>query len=283
MLRRLLRRTRALARLSRDNGFLKVLQFMRLRAAGSKAPIAMRFNDIDILIRPGTPDIHVAASCLGGEFNCLRHAYPAETTGLILDAGGYIGAAAVALARMYPQATILTVEPSAENFAILERNIAPYPNIRAIKAAIAPEGGGQIKLHDVGSGAWGFTVVEELGARGNLLESVPTVGISDLIDTYGGGYALIAKIDIEGAEVALFRTPGWLDKVGVMMIELHERLVPGCDELFWQTSARRFVFKPDNEKYVSVGSALFEKRGGCRVLGSAPPIQQGTTALSMSS
>ncbi|WP_209426854.1 FkbM family methyltransferase [Pararhodobacter sp. SW119] len=246
----------AFAGIARDNGTMAAARLTALKAARSKAPRKMRLAGEEFWVRPASPDIGVVRSCLGGEFDCLRHAYPADVTGLILDAGGYIGAAAVAFARMYPKATIVTVEPSAENFALLERNIAPYPNIRAIRAAIAPESGGQIELRDRGTGAWGFSVVRTDARDSRVLETVPTVGIEDLIDAHGAGRALIAKIDIEGAEADLFRTPAWLNRVGVMMIELHERIVPGCEGLFWHANAGRFAFKSGSEKYVSVGPAL---------------------------
>lgn len=250
------RKIRAYVRLASDTGAVEATRFAALRAMGSKKPHKLCIHGAEIMLRPASPDIGVIRSCLGDEFECLRYAYPTDAIGLILDAGGYIGAAAIALARMYPKATIVTVEPSTENFALLEYNIAPYPNIFAIKAAVAPESEGHMELYDRGTGAWGFTVVGS-ARNGRVLESVPLVGISDLLDTYGGGRALIAKIDIEGAEVALLRDPGWLDQVGVMMIELHERIVPGCEALFWKTSAQRFVFKAEKEKYVSVRPVHF--------------------------
>ncbi len=260
LIRRIVGKTAAFAEVARENGALEAVRLTALRATGSQAPRRMRIGGVDLFVRPGSPDIGVVRSCLGGEFDCLRHAYPADARGLILDAGGYIGAAAIALARMYPQATVLTVEPSAENLALLERNIAAYPNIRAIKAAVAPEDGGEIALRDRGTGPWGFSVVNTGSGKGTVLETVPIVGIGELIETYGEGHALIAKIDIEGAEAALFRAPAWLDRVGVLMVELHERFVPGCEDLFWEANADRFVFKPQNEKYVSVGKTHFGQR-----------------------
>ena len=56
---------------------------------------------------------------------------PGLKHGLIIDAGGYLGTAAIAFSEAYPDATVVTIEPSPENFALLVQNTAAYPNIRA--------------------------------------------------------------------------------------------------------------------------------------------------------
>lgn len=260
MRRRLVRRIKEFRRFAHEIGLVEASRLSLLRRMGSTDLRRMHLDGVEVLVRPASPDIRVARKSLGGEFDCLRHAWPADAEGLIVDAGGYIGTAAIALARMYPRARIVTIEPSTENFAILKRNTAAYPTITAINAAVVAVDRGPIELMDRGTGAWGFTIVDEKerkphpdGTRLPIRESVETVSMDSVLDTYGAGRALIAKIDIEGAEMALFRHPGWLDRVRVVMIELHEKIVPGCDALFWQTNAGRFVFRPGPEKYVSVG------------------------------
>lgn len=251
------RHVRAFRKLASDNGTIAATKLAALRIAGSSQPRQIRKNSIEFLVRPSGPDIEVVYSCLSGEFDCLRHAYPENVTGLIIDAGGHIGAAAVSLARLYPNATIITVEPSSENFELLTQNISPYPNIQAIHAAIMPKGGEHINMYDPGFGSWGFSTLK---TRGHVIENVPTVGIRDLLDQFGNGRALIAKIDIEGAETGLFREPNWLDEVGVLMVELHERFSPGCENVFWEANRERFVFKAGGEKFVSVGPTALK---GC--------------------
>ena len=76
---------------------------------------------------------------------------------LILDAGGYIGTAAIAFAKQYPSATIVSLEPNSNNYQLLAQNTATWRNIVAMNKALAPEPGGLI-LYDRGTGAWGFTL-----------------------------------------------------------------------------------------------------------------------------
>jgi hypothetical protein len=45
----------------------------------------------------------------------------------------------------------------------------------------------------------------------------------------------ILKIDIKGAETAVFEAPGchaWLPRVRVLLIELHDHLYPGSEQTF---------------------------------------------------
>jgi len=45
------------------------------------------------------------------------------------------------------------------------------------------------------------------------------------------------KLDIEGAGKELFTSnyEEWLDKVNIMVIELHDRMKPGCSDAFYST------------------------------------------------
>ena len=51
------------------------------------------------------------------------------------------------------------------------------------------------------------------------------------------GYIDILKIDIEGAEKEVFSdTSAWIEKVDSIIIELHERMKPGCISSFYAGS-----------------------------------------------
>ena len=98
------------------------------------------------------------------------------------------------------------------------------------------------------------------------LEQVPTLPISALMERVGSEEILIFKMDIEGAETPLL-TPGaeWLARSRVLMIELHERIVPGCEAAFFTANADRCVLSSGGEKFISVGAPFFAKRPLARV------------------
>ena len=74
-----------------------------------------------------------ALICESKKYNPELAAFTPKT---IVDVGAHIGMATLSLARKYPNAKIVAVEPEGDNFASLAKNTAPYPNIKLIHAAI---------------------------------------------------------------------------------------------------------------------------------------------------
>ena len=67
----------------------------------------------------GTPDLEVALQTLTEEFSAAALPFGIGFNDLIVDAGGYIGTAAIALARMFPGGTIVSLEPEPRNLRCL--------------------------------------------------------------------------------------------------------------------------------------------------------------------
>jgi FkbM family methyltransferase len=148
----------------------------------------------------------------------------------IIDAGANIGVASIYFATKFPKAKIVAIEPEPGNFALLEKNIRPYSNITAIRAALWNETG-EVSLFDPGLGAWAFQTRTE-GAKS--IGRAPTVTIDELLRKFGTESVDILKMDIEGAEKEVFQNSSvWIGKVGVIMIELHDRFRPGCSRAFY--------------------------------------------------
>ncbi len=210
-------------------------------------------NGKKVWIRIGTMDRNVATSCFNGEFNILEPLLPKEYSGVIVDAGGYIGTAAIAFSEMYPNATILTIEPSADNFYVLKKNITKYPNIRAIHGALIASDDKKITLYNRNSGTWGFTVLKTPGdcPEAEEIEEIPAMRLSSLgVDIENIG---ILKLDIEGGEHAILSNDYKdLQLIPVIMIELHDRIIEGCSDLFFSFSKNRTVIKEEGEKYISI-------------------------------
>jgi FkbM family methyltransferase len=148
----------------------------------------------------------------------------------IIDAGANIGVASIYFATKFPKAKIVAIEPEPGNFTLLEKNTKPYPNITAIRAALWNETG-EVSLFDPGRGAWAFQTRTE-GAMPT--GRVPAVTMDDLLRKFGMESVDILKMDIEGAEKEVFeKSSAWIGKVGVIMIELHDRFRPGCSRAFY--------------------------------------------------
>ena len=142
---------------------------------------------------------------------------------LVVDAGANIGASALYFTQLDPRIHVCAVEPERGNFLVLKANCAGLP-ITPIEAAVASERG-KLWLTDPGRGEWGYRVG---GPTGKF--KVNAITMNDILRKFDASryMPLICKIDIEGGEENLFRTnDAWIDQFPLIIIELHDWLLPG--------------------------------------------------------
>ncbi len=133
-------------------------------------------------------------------------------------------------ANKFPAAKIVAIEPDSENAALLRRNCAGLPNVTIIEAALWPVNR-TVSLCDPGTGAWTFSVMDDRLTE--KVADVATVTTQELFERLGGRIDLL-KLDVEGSERELFSyDPTWLDHVGSIAIELHDRYRQGCAKAFY--------------------------------------------------
>jgi FkbM family methyltransferase len=192
---------------------------------------------------------------LCGEFDAPVAAAKPLKHRFIIDAGGYIGTAAITFAKAFPDATIVSIEPSRENHALLARNTAAYPNIVALNIALGAQPG-STWLRDRGKGGVGFTTIAAPldCPSALLLHEVDVVTVPDLMRRFRVQGVDLLKLDVEGAEYDLLKDrPAWIDEIRVIFAELHDRIVPGCETAFDSaTAGRRNIADPRGEKILSV-------------------------------
>lgn len=148
----------------------------------------------------------------------------------ILDGGGNIGLASIYFAWLYPQADIVAVEPEPQNFDVLTENTGYYRNISCIRAGIWRENG-PIHILDPHAMAGSFAVGD--GLQDNTVLAGMT--IDSIMKDRGWERIDILKLDIEGAEKEVFSADAyrWLDRTGILIVELHDRYKPGCAKAFF--------------------------------------------------
>lgn len=155
----------------------------------------------------------------------------ALTPEVIIDAGANVGYTALYFSNKYPTAKILAIEPETSNFELLKQNVVSHSNIVPIKAAIWRENT-EIQISDPGVGNWGFRsrpLQDTQHGTDTYVETVQGITLNKLLADYAIETVDILKVDIEGAERDVFEDASeWIDKVGVLMIELHDRITTGC-------------------------------------------------------
>jgi FkbM family methyltransferase len=141
---------------------------------------------------------------------------------LIVDLGANAGYASVFFALRYPSARVIAVEPVPENAKLARKNVSRLGRVDVVEAAAWPRPA-RLGLVDPGKGYWGMRVSEDASGE------IAAVTIPDLLDRAGADRIDILKIDIEGAEAQLFsENTAWLGRVDMLVLELHDRFVPGC-------------------------------------------------------
>lgn len=156
---------------------------------------------------------------------------------VIVDCGGNVGFAAVYFANRYPNATIISIEPEITNLSLLLTNIKPYSNIIPIHAALW-KSNTNVELVDSGKGHWAFSTKESDRRKTMHVDNVISgITVDKIMADYSIDFIDILKIDIEGAEKEVFENVSkWINKVGVIMIELHDQKKPGCSEFVFNAA-----------------------------------------------
>jgi FkbM family methyltransferase len=151
---------------------------------------------------------------------------------IIVDAGANTGLSSLYFAVTYPDAMILAIEPEAENFHLLKHNCAGIDRVKPLRGALWSSQGEVSVTESFDGGAWAFSVEREGKPS---LDMVPSYSVPQLIKMTGANQIDLLKLDIEGSEKNLFAgNTDWLDDVAVIVIELHDRLIPDCARIVYQ-------------------------------------------------
>ena len=179
-----------------------------------------------ILLRNKSYDTHIFYQIFIKEDLAFVKKMP-HPVNVIIDAGANIGLSTIYLKNIFPNAVILSIEPSAANFEILKKNVANYADIILFKGALM--GASQnVSISNSDDNYASFRVMEN-----NSSGSISAYPISYFIHQFGLEKVDFFKMDIEGSEKAVFEKidTDTLLRISAFAIEIHEHLVPGTFEL----------------------------------------------------
>ena len=220
----------------RNLGLLPTLRykFSRIRPPSLDADgdyaLTSKYSAHPLFCRPDTADMFVFNQIfVEREYDCLDAIENAE---LILDCGANVGYSSAYLLTAYPNATVIAVEPDEANFRVLEKNLRPFGKRARCRLAAVWSKPTRMKLDEDTLAAgkeWGRTVSVAHDDSGG---GVSAVDIATLLEESGCDRISILKMDIEGAERAVFAEnyEAWIDRVDNIVIELHG---PEAERIFW--------------------------------------------------
>jgi FkbM family methyltransferase len=180
----------------------------------------------------------------------------AGETPLTIDCGANIGLAAKYFSREFPGSCILCVEPDEQNLAEARKNNTGDANVHFLRAAVGAQRA-KGSITNMGAATNAFQVRAGDG-------DIDVLTMEDLIHQ-GSGHArrarlFIVKLDIEGYEENVFAgDPSWIDSVPVLVVELHDWMLPG------RAVSRNFLkaIADRNRDLVILGENLFSIRNEC--------------------
>jgi FkbM family methyltransferase len=222
-----------LRRLNRVMPLADALRFARYESRAGDIKIYLPSIAREVALRGATTD----PLCFDKVFidEEYRSPYDCEPK-TIVDAGANIGMATLYFSNRFPNAHIMAIEPHPQNFEMLQRNCAGLPNVTLVCAALWPRAG-KVTISDHHQGEWAYSVTEERAQPGTT--EVPSISLNDIFERLKVDHIDILKLDIEGSERELFSVDPetWLERVGIIIIELHDRIRPGCARALYSALA----------------------------------------------
>ena len=155
-------------------------------------------------------------------FVMREYDWPLQPPRRIVDLGANCGFATLALARRFPDAHIVAVEPHPANVAALRRMIeCNHLLVEVIETAIFSTDG-ETSLH-LSEGTIGHSLrAADSRLIGRRAIKVPAISMPTLLKMAGWNGIDLLKIDVEGYEQTLFAgNPQWLAQVHTIIGELH--------------------------------------------------------------
>ena len=214
-----------------------------------------------VALRCGTSDvIALLRVCRDRIYDFPMRATPRR----ILVLGAFVGYGALWLARRFPEARILCVEPNAAALRVLNQNTAPLHRIQTIGVA-AWHGPTRLGVRSRVMGDWGMQLHDQMP---DAERTITARSVGEILAMAGWEQADLVVCDIQGAEAAVFADPGqrWMRTLDTLAIFLRE----GAREMFFEQA--QACFEPLSYGRVERGDlTVFERHVPFRTIHHPPP------------
>lgn len=256
--------------LARLQAFADMASAIGVRAAFRFMHISRRFRDgcsssleirpkqlvHPIFIRPNSSDIDVFCQIfLEQEYACLD---ALEEVGQIIDCGANVGYSSAYFLSRFPDSVVYAVEADQDNYQTACRNLLPYAErVKVVHAGIwSHKTRLDLRTESYRDGRQSSRQVQE--GTDHSPTSIEGIDIGSIVDALGSPRISLLKIDIEGAESAVFGSHGnssrWLPSVDAIAIELHDDSVFGeCSSVFMSAiSGQNFSISSSGELTICI-------------------------------
>ncbi|TWT33780.1 Methyltransferase domain protein [Posidoniimonas corsicana] len=191
-----------------------------------------------IILRNGSSDFDVFRQVfLLEQYECLE----SNDVRYIVDAGANVGLTSLYFLNRYPHAHVIAIEPDVQNFDVAARNLRAFSSrCHIVNAGIWSEDTTLAVVRgDYRDGRhWATQTLPRVDGND---EGIPVFHLQTLLNRYGFPRVDLLKVDVEGAEDAVFRNgdTSFLKTTSSCAVECHG---PECTEAF-ECAAARYGFR----------------------------------------
>jgi FkbM family methyltransferase len=146
------------------------------------------------------------------------------TPATIIDAGANVGYSVLRLRAEFPDAVIVALEPEPANIAQFKKNCGHDGKVVLEEKALW-RSAARLRIRSLDTAVNSFQVEEAAGG------DIAATTVPALMAKYDWPRVGLLKVDVEGSEREIFGDAGaaaWLPRVDMILIETHDRDVPGC-------------------------------------------------------
>jgi FkbM family methyltransferase len=175
-------------------------------------------SDVDVFLQIFVDDE------FSGLFSVISNKKEIKT---IIDAGANVGLSSIRFSSIFPNMSVIAIEPDEENFSLLNKNLkANQVSHSSVRSGVWNKNTRLYFDRTFGDGKeWAIAVTE----TPNEGPSIQSVSIDDLMEQHSIGTVDLLKIDVEGSEKQIFLGDGasldFLQKTKYIAIEIHEQCV----------------------------------------------------------
>ena len=199
-----------------------------------------------ILLRHGTSDVAVFEQIMLREEYRFSAKMNLDHIRYIVDCGANTGLSSLYFHTKFQQAKIVAVELEKSNYEMLEQNVAGITHITPLHAGVWSKNT-LLQMKNSDADNWSFQAKEGMAEK---MDGVEGVTIPELMKRYQIPRIDILKIDIEGAEIELFRenSETFLPQVRYIVIEFHDWIKPNTARTFFNAiSDYNYFLFPNGE------------------------------------
>lgn len=173
-------------------------------------------NGLTITYTRNQGDIHTISEIFFKQIYAIPPGLPAD---VYVDLGANIGMASLHFFQKHKPSSMICVEPSPRNLSVLKKNVQNNAVPATVLEGVISESPGEMKFE--------LSVESNAGHIGESGVPVRAFSMDEVLAKTPDKRIDVLKIDVEGYEETLLRVNNsWLDAVGFIMIEFHDRF-PG--------------------------------------------------------